>query len=797
MNISYNWLKQYLNFDHSPEEISEILTYLGMEIKGETKFGEELEQIIIGQIVEKKQHPQADKLSICRVDDGNEIKQVICGAPNCAVNQKIAFAPIGTSIGEYKIKKVKLRGEESYGMICSEKELGISDNHDGILILNENAPIGENLSSFLKDRFDTCFEAEITPNRPDLLGMIGIARDLAAYLKFNLNILEINYASGEDKIENFLKLQNNEPKLCSRYTARVIQNVQVKDSPEWLQQRLISVGLRPINNIVDITNFVMMEFGHPLHAFDYEKLEERKVIIRRASKNEKFPALDENVYELDENVLVIADASKPIAIAGVIGGENSHITEKTKTVVIEAANFLYSSIRKTANRFKIQTDSSHRFERDLADETAEIVSQRAAQLILDIAGGTLLKGKLDSYPNPEPENIVSIRPSRARKLLTIDLTKATIQKHLEGLGLKQVHEEEDLLQFKIPPFRKDLTREIDLIEEIIRMHGYNNIETYLKPQKIMNKYSFYKKREVQDFLVNSGFSEVVNWSFSDPNYLNLLKIDENDKRSNFVKIKNPLGNSFSVMRSLLLPGILKNALFNINHGKHDLKLFELSKTFIKKEGKLANERFFITGLMTGDLHSVYWKEPVKKVDFYDIKGIVEDILEISGLSGVQFSNSKESCYQPGLAAEVSYKNSDIANFGKLDPKIAQSFEIEQPVFVFDIDLDEIFKLHKKENPEFIAIPKYPPVLRDLSFIIPNEYKLSKIKEEIFKVNRKLIKKVIVFDEYTGKNIEKGYRSLTFNLILSSDTKTLTDEFVNGLLQKIIKTLQIRFNIEMR
>ena len=797
MNISYNWLKQYLNFDHSPDEISEILTYLGMEIKGVTKFGEELEQIVVAQIIEKKQHPRADKLSVCQVDDGTEIKQVICGAPNCAVNQKIAFAPIGTSIGEFKIKKVNLRGEESFGMICSEKELGISENHDGIMVLDEKAPLGESLSSFLNDRFDTCFEAEITPNRPDLLGIIGIARDVAAYLKINLNIPEITYSTGKVKIEDFLKLENNEPELCSRYTARIIQNVQVKDSPEWLQRRLISVGLRPINNIVDITNFVMMEFGHPLHAFDYEKIEGKKIIIRRASGNEKFPALDENIYELQENDLVIADASKPIAIAGVIGGENSHITKKTKTVVIEAANFLYSSIRKTANKFKIQTDSSHRFERDLADETAEIVSRRTAQLILEIAGGTLLEGKLDSYPNPESERIVSIRPSRARKLLTIDLSKETIQKHLENLGLKQVDEEDDLLQFKIPSFRKDLTREIDLIEEIIRMHGYNNLETFLKPQKIMDKYSFYMKREVQDFLVNCGFSEVVNWSFSDPNYLDLMKIKEDDERRNVVKIKNPLGSSFSIMRSMLLPGILKNALFNINHGKHDLKLFELSKTFIKSEGKLANERFFVTGLMTGNLSPVYWKEPVKKVDFYDIKGIVEDILEILGLSGVEFSNSKESYYQPGLAAEVSYKNSIIADFGKLDPKIAQNFEIEQPVFAFDINLDKIFFLHKKKNPEFNAIPKYPPVLRDISFIIPNEYKLAEIKEEIFKVNRKLIKKVIVFDEYTGKNIKNGYRSLTFNLILSSDTKTLTDEFVNGLIQKIIKKLQTRFNIEMR
>ncbi len=797
MNISYNWLKQYLDFDHSPEEISTILTSLGMEIKGDTISGAELEQIIIGRIVEKKKHPQADNLSICLVDNGTEIKQVICGAPNCAKDQKIAFAPVGAKIGEYKIKKVKLRGEVSFGMICSEKELGISENHEGIMVLDEDAPVGESLSSFLKEHSDICFEAEITPNRPDLLGMIGVARDLAAYLKINLDLPEIICKNGDDKIENFLKLRNDEPQLCSRYTARMIQNVAVKDSPDWLQQRLISVGLRPINNIVDITNFVMMEFGHPLHAFDYEKIAGRTILIRRASENEKFPALDENVYELQENDLVIADASKPIAIAGIIGGENSHITWETKTIVIEAANFLYSSIRKTANRFKIQTDSSHRFERDLSDETAEIVSRRTAQLILEIAGGTLLKGKLDSYPNPQQERVVSVRPSRVKKLLTVDLPENTIRDHLESLGLNQVQEEEDLLQFKIPSFRKDLSREIDLIEEIIRLHGYNNIETFLKPQKIMNKYTFYKKREIRDLLVNAGFSEVVNWSFSDPNYADLLKIKEDDERRDFVRIKNPLGSSFSVMRSMLLPGILKNALFNINHGRKDLKLFELSKTFIKSEGKLANERFFITALMTGDIFPVYWKEPVKKIDFYDVKGIVEDILEILGLDKVKFSNTDESYFQPGLAAKVGYKNSIVAEFGKLDPKIAQNFTIEQPLFIFEINLEQIFALHKKIDPKFTPIPKYPPVLRDISFIISRKFDLFKIKEEIFKVDRKIIKEVIVFDEFTGKNIKSGCRSLTFNLVLSSDTKTLTDEFVSGLMQKIIQILETRFKIEMR
>jgi phenylalanyl-tRNA synthetase beta chain len=796
MKISYNWLKEYIDLKLSPQELEEKLTFAGIEVEAVEKIGAELEQIKIAEILEKEVHPGSDHLSVCQVNDGSETVQVICGAPNCAAGQKIAFAPIGAEIGEFKIKKVKLRGVESFGMICSEKELGISDNHDGIMILPENAPLGKSLASFLETD-DMAYDVEITPNRPDLLGMFGVARDISAMLNIPLKLPEIHFTESDEPIEDNLSLENVAPKLCTRYTARMIKGVTVKESPEWMKKHLISVGLRPINNVVDVTNFVMMEFGHPLHAFDYHLIDDQKIVVRRAKIDEQFPALDEETYTLQESDLVIADNHKAIALAGIIGGENSHITESTKDIVIEAANFLYSSIRKTAGRLKIATDSCYRFERDISDEKAELASRRATQLILELAGGKLMKGVLDSYPNPAPEKVVSIRPSRVKHLLTIDISNQQIKDYLTALGLIFKSESDDKLDFSIPPYRKDLVREIDLIEEVMRLHGYNNVKTYLKIQNIMNRETFYARRKVADTLVNHGFSEVKNWNFADPEDLDKLNIPENDERRQNAVLKNPLGNRFSIMRPMLLPHLLSNALFNLNHGQKDLKLFEMSKVFFRYDEKLATEKVHVSGLLTGKIYPTYWKENDEEIDFFDVKGIVEDILEKLLISKYEITKSSEPYFQPGLGADVLFRKRKIAVLGKIDPKILEKFDIEENVYSFDIDLETIFALQSISDPVYSDIPKFPPVLRDLSFIISREHSYADIRKTITQVNPGIIKRVELFDEYTGKNIQSGFRSLTFSIVFSSDTKTLTDKIINKNLQKVIAKLKNDFSIEMR
>lgn len=796
MKISYDWLKKYIDLAVDAEELSDLMTFSGIEVEEIIQLGTELKKIKVAQILDKKPHPNADKLSICVVDDGSTKLQVVCGAPNCSKNLKVAFAPVGTKIGEFKVKKAKLRGIESYGMICSEKELGISDNHDGIMELPQDAPLGSSLAEYMRYE-DTVYDVEITPNRPDLLGIFGVARDLSAILNEKLHLPDSTIIESDNKIEDFLKLKNLAPKLCPRYTARVIKNVTIKESPDWMKKALLSVGLRPINNVVDVTNFVMLEMGHPLHAFDYSLLDGKEIIVRRAEAEEKFPALDEEIYKLSDSDLVIADAKKPVALAGVIGGQNSHITESTKTIVLEAASFLYSAIRKTAGKLNISTDSSYRFERDLPADTIDFVSQRAAHLIQVLAGGEVMQGMLDSYPVKQEELIVKLRPQRVELLLDLEISTENIIKYLEALQLKVIEKHKDEIVFQIPPFRKDLSREVDLIEEIIRLHGYNNVKTRFKPQTIMDRDAIFTRRGVKNILVNFGMSELVNWNFGDPEDLDKLQISEHDKRKKNVKLMNPLGKRFSIMRPTLLPDLLKNANYNLNHGQKDIKTFEMAKLFFRDKQKLAEETYQVTGLLIGKTNETFWKSPVRELDFFDIKGLMTAVLAYLDLSQIKYEKSAEPYYQQGIAADVLYNGTKIASLGKLDPIILREFDIEETTYSFDIAIGKILDIHRKELPVYEEIPKFPPVLRDISFVVPRKFNLAEIEAVIKNTNRKLISKVVLFDQYTGKNIEPDKRSLSFNIVFSSSTKTLTDEFINGIISKVIKNLETEFKIILR
>ncbi|MDY6915296.1 MAG: phenylalanine--tRNA ligase subunit beta [Candidatus Cloacimonadota bacterium] len=797
MNISYNWLKEYIDIKVSPQKLIDVMTFGGIEIEAVEEIGKELRQFQVAEITETKPHPNADKLTLCKVNNGEEEIQVVCGAPNCLAGKKVVLAPIGSQLGEFKIKRVKLGGEESQGMLCSEKEIGISENHEGIMILPDSAKIGKDLATQLGLN-DVRYEAEITPNRPDLLGIIGIARDLSALLNTPIHLPKADPTPDNNSIEKILTLENNDAKRCPRYVARVIKGVKIASSPAWLQKRLRSIGMRPINNVVDITNFVMMEYGHPLHAFDYDKVAGKKIIVRRAQKKESFTALDENNYQLCEDDLVIADTEKAMALAGIIGGTTSHITTETSNIVLEAANFHYAGIRRTGSRYKIFTDSAYRFERNLSSTTCELVSKRAADLILDIAGGKMASGSLDSYPAPQPATIVKLRPSRVYKLLTIQINKEQIKKYLEALGLRQIASEEDRLDFEIPDYRNDLTREIDLIEEIIRLHGYNNVKTFHKPQNIMDRYRFNALRRVQDIAVNNGFFEIINWSFGDPDDLDRLQLPKDDPRCRIVPIKNPLGYSFSIMRSTLIPQLLKTALYNINHNHFDLKLFEMNKVFFSQEdSKLAKEEQHFSALLCGSALHKSWYQKSRQVDFYDAKGLAEEILNSLGITQPEWKKSEDSYYQPGQAASIFLQSKKIGAIGKLDAKIAEKFELEIPIFLVEINLEKILNIYRPQPPQFQTIPKFPVVQRDISIILSSHYSWEDLKREILQIDSKNIKEINLFDEYKGKNIENGKRSLSFTITLSSLTKTLTDQYVNNLIKKIILRLENKFSAQMR
>ncbi len=793
MNISYQWLKDYIEFDFTPEQLQDKLTFAGIEVEQVTKLGKELEQIKIAKIIEREKHPNADKLSICKVDDGTDIKQVVCGAPNCDAGKLVAYAPIGTKFPEFTIKKAKLRGVVSFGMLCSEKELGLSDNHDGIMELSEDAPIGKDLAAYY-DFKDTVYEVEITPNRPDLLGLTGVARDLSALLNTNLKLPRISFKESEKETNSFLKIDNQNPEKCLRYTARIITDIKVKESPEWLKRRLMASEINTINNVVDITNFVLMETGHPLHAFDYDKVSGHEIIIRNAKKGEKLLALNDKEYILDEHDLVIADAEKPIALAGIIGGKNSCVDSNTKNIVIESANFLYSTVRKTSRRLKIFTDAGYNFERGMSSEQTRIASDRAAQLLLENVGGSLLKNILDNYPVKEEKAKIKIRTERVEKILSVKIPAEKIAEYMKALGLELIEKTDKDLTFLAPYNRKDLTREIDLIEEIIRLYGYNNIPSKKEHKPIMDRKKFYLKRNIKDYLVNNGFNEVINWSFGNPEDVEKLKLNFADK--DFVKIKNPMWSTFSIMRPSLIPDLMKNAEHNINHNQKNVKIFELAKCFNLSD-KGIEEDYFCTGLLIGDQADIYWKDKAGKVNFYDVKGLVIGLLEIAKYGKLTLETSKDEIYIPGVNADIILNKQKIGSFGEIDPKIAEQYSIKESAFIFEININKMMEFGRIKKIKFKEIPKAPFVNRDLSFIVPNSYSVGELTSCMLGINRNLIRDVILFDEYKGKGISDGFRSLSFNLTIGTGTKNLTDENLNNLFDKIIKELKKKFQIEMR
>jgi len=818
MQISLAWLKNYIRITDNPETLAQQLTFAGIEVEAISTYGDISDSVITALVVDCQSIPDSDHLKVCQVNTGFEILQVVCGAPNCEKGILAALALPGTKIGEMTIRNTTIRGVASSGMLCSEKELGLSDDHSGIIILPADTPIGIPLSQYLLLP-DNIMELEITPNRPDLLGYTGIATDLAALTGNHLvNAHTANtdtLESTNNPVSDYLNLDNQEPVMCPRYTARVFRNVKVQPSPLWLRQRLLRSGLRPINNIVDITNYVMLEMGHPLHAFDYDKLEKTQaqaiIKIRRAREGETFPALDGNLYTLSNHDLVIADAERAIAIAGVIGGTNSHITDDTVSVVLEAANFDHSSIRRTSYQHKIQTDSAYRFERHLADETAALASARAAELIVQLSGATLCLGMLDSWPQPAPEKIVPFRPERFTQVIGICLSKEKIIQYLTQLGLRQVSgnslpksalHDYETLYFSIPPKRIDLEREIDLIEEVIRLHGMDKVPQKTKPALIMDRHAYQVKRALTDYLISYGFQEVVNLSFTDPGLITRFNLPQDDNRMRQIELLNPQNSNLSVMRSSLLPQLLQNALYNLNREEKQLRLFELNKVFLENGKVPKHEPLRLSLLWSGQAGNLHWQAKPDEYSLYHLKGVIEGLVQSLGLVDYSFdrSNATYLIQQESLSMEVSGKT--VGEFGKLSPAIAEQFgidtvELKQDIWLADIDLIAVIDLSRNVHPEYKPIPRYPSVERDISFLISQDVPYSDIAGSILNTAAASIKDLQLIDEYRGKQVPAGYRSLTLRIIFNHPEKTLTDDEVEANIVSIIDKLKSLWDIQMR
>ncbi len=792
MKISLKWLKQFVEFDLSVEEFTDKITFAGIEVEEVIDSLATIKDIVVAKVIKAEQHPNADRLRVCTVFDGVAEYQVVCGAPNCRQGMLSAFAPVGSVIGEFKIKKAKLRGVESCGMLCSGKELCLNSDHSGIMELEQDAPLGKPLSEL--GYGDVVVDVEITPNRPDLLGMVGIARDVAAILGKPYTQPQSGGVSlTPGALPCDIKLINKEPDACPRFTLTQIDDLSVSsDMPSWMATALDANGMNKVNDLVGVTNYLLLEQGQPMHAYDLDKIEGGVVEVRFARQGESLEALNGKTYQLRSSDLVVADAVKILGIAGVIGGKSSAVDLNTKNILLEVANFSYPCVHKTSHFHKIFTDASYRYERGLSPKAIDFVLPRTAKMMAEVGKGNLQKEYADTKPQPAEDKVVGVRLSRVKRLLNVDIAQKSIISYLTALDLELVGQEQDLLSFRVPYFRQDIYREIDLIEEIIRLHGYNNVPSSGQKQVIGDSLKRQLKRKTEDFLVLQGFYQALNTSFvSEEQKTGLAE----DKLA--VELTNPLGAEMAQLRKELIPQLLKNMEYNLNKGQEAVKLFELNKVYFAREDGFADEPLQLAMVACGKADNLHWSVPERDYDIYDLKGVLEDYLAILGIEDYSFSYAAgQVLFDSTCDLELKVKGQQVALLGRVDRAIAKSFGIKKEVFALIFDFEKAFSLLAQKLFEFTALQKFPSVKRDLSIIVPQEHSYDSIKSKI-KSSSKFLQTVRLYDKYTGKGIEVGKRSLTFALDFFSSEKTLTDDMAGKEFERIVKAMQSEFGAKLR
>jgi len=803
MKISYNWLKQFIDIDWSAEKTGELLTDLGLEIEGidtyqSVKGG--LEGIVIGHILTCVQHENADKLKVTTVDIGaDKPVQIVCGAPNVAVGQKVPVATIGTTLyteeGEaWKIKKGKIRGEESHGMICAEDELGLGKGHDGIMILDEDLIPGTLAADVFDIENDQVFEIGLTPNRADAMSHWGVARDLkAGLLQHEVNRGLITPSTSSFKIEKRLHkidVQVLDADKAPRYAGVVISDLKIGESPSWLKHRLKAIGLSPINNVVDVTNYVLHDLGQPLHAFDLNKIAGDKIEVRTVEAGTKFVTLDGVERELHEDDLMICDAEKPMCIAGVFGGAHSGVTENTSAIFLESAYFNPVSIRKTAKRHGLNTDASFRFERGIDPNIAEYALARAAILIMEVAGGEITSETVDIYPKKIEDQQVFLNFDNATKLIGEELPKEIIKGILMSLDIKINNVTESGIGMTIPAFRNDVTREADVIEEILRVYGYNNITFGNKLNATVSSSSKFDDHKVSDVVGNQlaaqGFYEMMANSLTTPAYTGL---SEYIKEEHQVEMLNPLGKELSVMRQSMLFSGLEAISYNVNRRRGNLKLFEFGKTYHnyaeeRKEDKHLS--LFVTGNRTEES----WVHPTTPTHFYFLKGIVDAVLQKLGIHKVRSSVVKNDIFSDAVG--LSLGKQQVVHYGIVKKSILKKFDISQEVYYADFNWDAVLEIAARNNVKFTDIPKYPSVRRDFALLLDANVQFEDIATIAKQTEKQLLKDVNLFDVYEGKNLPDGKKSYAVSFLLQDENKTLTDKQIDKTMSK----LQQRFEKEL-
>lgn len=792
MLVSIRWLKDYVDFEATPAELADRLTMVGLEVDAVRESGVAFEKVVVAKVVAVRPHPNAEKLSLCEVATGDRTYRVVCGAPNVRPGIVVPFALVGATIpGGYTIKLSRLRGEESEGMLCSEEELEIGDDNTGIMLLPADLPLGAELADALGIG-DTVLDVGITPNRADCLSMIGIAREVAAIFGTQVRYPKIPIRESGDDIREISSVRILAPDLCPRYTARLIRNVTVKPSPLWMRQRLEAVGLRAINNIVDITNFVMMEFGQPLHAFDYRFLEEGRIVVRKAEEGERFVSLDGKERVLPAGTLLICDGVKPVAIAGIMGGLNSEVKDDTETVFLESAYFTPSSIRKSARWLGMSTDAAFRFERGIDPEGVVRAANRAAQLMAELGNGAICHGIIDEYPREVPTaRDIPLRRRRVEDALGVAIGADEVTSILARLEM-QVREDGDRLLVAPPTCRVDIVREIDLIEEVARIYGYDRIPVTVpavSAMPVVREGRPALEERIREVLGGSGYAEVITYSFISRASVDQLGLSGDDERRKLVTIRNPLTEDQSVMRTTMVYSLLRIMADNARSGNQNLKIYEIGRVFIgTSAGELPVEKNRLGCLLTGARYEDSWHSSTERADFYDMKGILEKLCDDLKMTGVSYvAGDAEPFLHPGRSCTVTAGGTPIGFLGEVHPEVLARMDLKSKAFVCELDLDALAVL-SGATVAYREVPKFPVVLRDVAFVVREEIEARQMTGIVEGAGEELLDRVSIFDVYAGKGIPAGMKSLGVRFSYRSSGRTLTDEEVNQVHGRIVKTI---------
>ncbi len=800
MKIPLKWLKEYVDITLSSSDLANKLTMAGMEVKGTQVIDGDWENIVVGQIIAINPHPNADRLSLPTIDLGTEQQTVVCGAPNLRVGDKVAFAPVGAQLVDghtgqvFRLKSVKIRGVVSSGMACSEKELGISDSYEGIMVLPAEVPVGTPLADYLGD---VILDLDITPNRPDCLCVIGIAREIAALTGQSLSLPEVSYEETVSLIDQQISVEIAAPDLCPRYCASLITGVKVAESPGWLQQRLLACGLRPISNIVDITNYVMLEYGQPLHAFDYEKIRGKGIIVRRAAEGEAVVTLDGVERVLSEDMLVIADTAGSVAIAGVMGGADSEVTQGTTSILLEAANFNPASIHYTGRRLQLPSEACMRFERGIRPELTLPALKRATQLIVQLAGGEAAKGVIDVYPGKRDHEPILLSTGKVKTVLGVEFSLDQIVGALTSLGFdcKQGDSASEVW-VTAPYWRSDIHLAVDLIEEVARIIGYDKIPATMLSQPLPRQNPepiFGLKQKAGRILTGCGFQEVITYSLTSLEMLNKLLPEPHSLEPTPLRMANPMTADREYLRPNLRANLLAAFSANRRHEDGGIRLFELGRIYLPRHNDLPDEPEVLCGILGGSRLGKSWQGKDELLDFYDAKGVVEGLLNQLS-ADVNFEEGRDEGLCLGKQTAIVVGGNKLGAVGELHPKVLEAFEISEPVYLFEINLTALLAYtigHKMFQP----IPRFPAIVRDIALIVDTGISYQGVLDII--TSFPLVNQVTLFDVYAGDQVPRGKKSLAYRITFQSPAHTLTDEEVNKVQQQILNKLSGEFDATLR